>query len=93
MLFGEVPREFQHVITGVIMCKVDFSGVLGIYVVPKENCEPVAEENLVGVGACVEDINNDANEVPTEASTFTLDLPPYLDVVGDDNNDEVSDPD
>lgn len=59
------------------MLRVDFGGVIGIHVIAKALCETAAEQDFDVVAA----------------STFTLDLPPYLASVGDNSNDDASDSD
>lgn len=92
MLLGEVLREFVHIIIGDTMCKVDFGGVIGVRAIKKHDCEPAAEEDIFAASTQALEGNNNVRQEPTQASTFTLDLPTYLDVVGDESSDEAEDP-
>lgn len=60
MLLGEVVREFEHVVTGAAMYKVDFGGVLGTHAVRKESCQPVCHRDIHEHG---EEVAHEGDEV------------------------------
>jgi hypothetical protein len=98
LLFGEVTREFEHVVTGAAMYKVCFGGVLGVQAVPKACCRNTFETDVPtrltlqgssdqsGGGSKSDDV-----VVGTQDNTFTLTLPEYLG--GAVSEEDVADPD
>lgn len=92
MLMGEVVRKFQHIITGAAMYKVDFGGVLGTQAVLKDKCHPITKGDMFATAIGASDGNMEV-PIPTSQSTFTLELPSYLELGEDDNNEGVLDPD
>lgn len=78
MMLGEVMREFKHVITGTIMYKVDFGGVVGTHAIAKDSCQFAWERDIVGAFEQAGNPLNAYSQGPNEGNTFTLDLPSYL---------------
>jgi len=61
---------------------------LGTRAITKDHYSLAAKGNIIATTTKVCDANVDEPLVLTQDSTFTLDLPSYLDVVGDDNNSQ-----